>query len=115
MNILFDNVSWNSNAGPYWFARKLAETLKNKGHKIRKEDFFILIGSFYSKDTANFLKKRITKQIPNYDIKKLKIIKKRTKQINLLSGPYNTINLMKNDYIQLKEFGFEELDIITYE
>ena len=69
---------------------------KNKGQKIRKEDFFILIGSFYSKDTANFLKKRITKQIPNYDIKKLKIIKKRTKQINLLSGPYNTINLMKN-------------------
>jgi len=32
VNILFDNVSWNSNAGPHWFARKLAETLKNKGH-----------------------------------------------------------------------------------
>ena len=88
---------------------------KNKDQKIRKEDFFILIGSFYSKDTANLLKKRITKQIPNYDIKKLKIIKKSTKQINLLSGPYKTINFMKNDYIQLKEFGFEELDIITYE
>ncbi len=28
-----------------------------------------------------------------------------------MSGPYNSINLMKNDYIQLKHFGFEELDI----
>mgnify|MGYP001217916949 CR=1 FL=1 len=88
---------------------------KNKKQKKKKDDFFILIGSFYSKDTANFLKKRIIKQIPNYDIKKLKIIKESAKQINLLSGPYNTINFMKNDYIQLKEFGFEELDIITYE
>lgn len=34
MNILFDNVSWNSTAGPHWFARKLANTLKNKGHTI---------------------------------------------------------------------------------
>ena len=36
---------------------------------------------------------------------------KNNKKINLFSGPYNTINFMKNDYIQLKKFGFEELDI----
>lgn len=34
MNILFDNVNWKSNAGPYWFMRKLADNLKNKGHVI---------------------------------------------------------------------------------
>lgn len=34
MRILFDNVDWNSTAGPHWFARKLANTLKNKGHTI---------------------------------------------------------------------------------
>ena len=36
---------------------------------------------------------------------------KKLIKITLLSGPYSTINLMKNDYIQLKNFGFEELDI----
>ena len=41
--------------------------------------------------------------------------KKGNKQIDLISGPYNTINLMKNDYILLKNFGFEELDIIINE
>ena len=33
-------------------------------------------------------------------------------KIDLISGPYKTINLMKNDYILIKNFGFEELDII---
>ena len=36
---------------------------------------------------------------------------KNKNKIRLLSGPYRSINLMKNDYIQLKNFGFEELDI----
>ena len=71
-----------------------------------------MIASFYSKDTAYFLKQRINKEIPNFDIKKLKIIKKSNKEIRLISGPYSTINLMKNDYIKLKNFGFEELNFI---
>ena len=29
----------------------------------------------------------------------------------MLAGPYNSINLMKNDYILFKKFGFEELNI----
>ena len=87
-------------------------TLKNK---LTKEKFFILIGSFYSKETADFLKKRITLEIPNYDTKKLIIRNKSNKESNLISGPYSAINLMKNDYILLKSFGFEELDIIINE
>ncbi len=86
---------------------------KNLKKNKKKEEFFILVGSFYSKDTAEFLKDRISKEIPNYDIKKLKIIKKSNKKSNLISGPYYAINFMKNDYILLKEFGFEELDIIN--
>ena len=74
-----------------------------------------MIASFYSKDTAIFLKKRITKEITNYNPKKLNIFKSKDNEINLISGPYKAINLMKNDYIQLKEFGFEELDIIIDE
>ena len=78
--------------------------------KKKRDNFYILIATFYSKDVAEFLKKRIKKDIPSYNSKKLKIRKKSAKEINLISGPYNTINLMKNDYILLKEFGFEELD-----
>ncbi len=81
----------------------------------KKEEFVILIGSFYREETAKFLQKRIIKEIPDYDIEKLQIRKKSDKKTNLISGPYNTINFMKNDYILLKEFGFEELDIINYE
>ena len=85
-------------------------TLKNK---LTKKKFFILIGSFYSKETADFLKKRITLEIPAYDTNKLKVVKKSNKEIQLLSGPYITINLMKNDYSKLKKLGFEDLDITT--
>ena len=33
----------------------------------------------------------------------------------LFQGPYTSVNLLKNDYIKLKNFGFEELDIYTNE
>ena len=79
----------------------------------KKNEFYILIGSFYAEETAKFLKNRITEKISNFNSQKLTIHKKGLKEINLLSGPYKTINFMKNDYIQLKKFGFEELDIIT--
>ena len=87
------------------------DLLKNKA----KDEFSILIGTFYSKKVAEFLKERINKEIPNFDIKKLKIVKKSNKESDLISGPYKTINFMKNDYIQLKRFGFEELDINIYD
>ena len=94
---------------------KISNISKNKPSKDTKpkDDFYILIATFYSNETAEFLKKRIIKEIPYYDHKKLKILKKSNKESNLISGPYNTINLMKNDYINLKKFGFEELNIIT--
>ena len=87
---------------------------KNKNIN-KKDEYVILIGSFYREETAKFLKQRIIKEIPNYDVKKLRIRKQSNKQTNLISGPYSTINFMKNDYIRLKKFGFEELDIINYE
>ena len=77
----------------------------------KKNDIFILIATFYSNEVALFLKERIIKEIPDFDNNKLKITKKSSKEIDLISGPYSTINLMKNDYINLKKFGFEELEI----
>ena len=92
---------------------EIANISKNKDTKknFKTKDFNILIGTFYSKETAIFLKQRINKEIPNYDIKKLKIAKKSNKKVDLVSGPYNEIDLMKIDYMLLKEFGFEDLDI----
>ena len=80
-------------------------------NKAIKDKFYIIIAEFYSKNSASLLKKRITQELKNFDSKKLYINSKKSNKITLLSGPYSSINLMKNDYIQLKNFGFEELDI----
>jgi len=41
----------------------------------------------------------------------LKIKKINDKETLVISGPYKSVNLLKNDYIKLKNFGFEEMDI----
>ncbi len=61
------------------------------------------------------LKNRISKELSNFDSKKLRLKSQKTNKIKLLSGPYTSINLIKNDYSKLKKFGFEELDIIINE
>ena len=73
--------------------------------------FYILIAEFYSRDSAMFLKKRITQEMSNFDHKKLLIKSQKSNKTSLLSGPYSSVNLMKNDYILFNNFGFEELDI----
>ena len=88
---------------------------KSEGKKTKKENIYILIASFYTNEAANILKQRIITETPNYDIKKIRIKKKTSKEFEVLSGPYTSINLLKNDYIDLKIFGFEELDIIINE
>ena len=83
----------------------------NNKKKIIRENIYILVASFYTKEAANLLRQRIIKEIPNYNYKVLRIKKKSNKEFEVLSGPYKSINLLKNDYIDLKKFGFEELDI----
>ena len=91
---------------------KIDNISKNTNKRINVQDkFFIVIAEFYSKKSALLLKQRITKELPNFNSRKMYIKTKKTNKITLLSGPYNSINLMKNDYIQLKNFGFEDLDI----
>ena len=76
---------------------------------------YINLGSFYSIETAKFLRERIIKDVKAFDIKKLKIKKIHDNETLVISGPYYSINLLKNDYIHLKNFGFEELDILLNE
>ena len=96
---------------------KISNISKNKSKKEKKTEskIYIQIASFYSKDSATYLKKRILSEIPDLDAKKLKIVRKSNKKINLYSGPYNSISLVKDDYSKLKSFGFEELDITINE
>ena len=100
---------------------KIDNISKNKNNKnefkknLNIEKIYIIIGDFYSKNSAKFLIERIDKNMSNFDSKKLSIKMINRNKIRLLSGPYRSINLMKNDYIQLKNFGFEELDITINE
>ena len=88
---------------------------KSRQNIKTSEQIYILLGAFYSIDTANFLKQRITKDVPEFNINKIKIKKNNIKENLVISGPYNSINSVKNDYILLKTFGFEELDIFFNE
>tara|TARA_B100000963_G_scaffold361711_1_gene398864 strand:- start:3221 stop:3961 length:741 start_codon:yes stop_codon:yes gene_type:complete len=96
---------------------QISNISKNKNKKVKKlqNKIYIHIASFYSINTAEFMKKRITNEIPGLNQKKLKIQKINSKENKLISGPYTSVNLLKNDYIKLKSFGFEELDIYLNE
>ena len=97
---------------------KIDNISKKKSLKKKDElktNIHILIGSFYSEDSAIFLKNRIIKEIADFDKKKLKIKKKSSREIEVISGPYKSVNLLKNDYIKLKNIGFEEMDIFINE
>tara|TARA_B100001248_G_scaffold21841_1_gene14578 strand:+ start:1532 stop:2260 length:729 start_codon:yes stop_codon:yes gene_type:complete len=93
---------------------KISNISKNLTQKKKKKnvEINILLASFYSIENAKFLKKRINEEMSEFDVKKLKILKK-DKEFSLISGPYSAVNLVKNDYILLKNFGFEELDILV--
>ena len=84
---------------------------KEKSPKKNLDKIFINIATFYSSETAKFLKERIIIDLPTLDKKKLKIRKINNKETQVILGPYISVNLLKNDYIKLKNYGFEELDI----
>ena len=88
---------------------------KSKNYSKKSEKLYIHIASFYSIETARFLKQRIVKEVTDLNSKKLKIEKISSKETQVISGPYNTVNLLKNDYIKLQNFGFEELNILINE
>ena len=96
---------------------QISNISKNKIKNIKEnpEKIYILVGTFYSENIAKFLKERIIKDVADFDHKKLKIKKINDTETHVISGPYISVNLLKNDYIKLKSFGFEELDIFINE
>ena len=96
---------------------KISNISKNKS-KITSsvpDKIFIHVASFYSTETAKFLRQRIIKELPELSSKKVKLKKISSKETQVISGPYTSVNLLKNDYIKLKNYGFEELDILINE
>ena len=96
---------------------QISNISKNKIKKIRKssDQIYIHIATFYSENTAKFLKRRIIDEVKELDRKKIKVKRVNNKETKVISGPYNSVNLVKNDYIKLKNYGFEELDIYINE
>ena len=96
---------------------KISNISKEKEKKTvnKTNQIYILVASFYSPKTAKFLRQRIIDEASQFDDKKIKIKKINNKETQVISGPYKSINLLKNDYIILKSFGFEELDIFINE
>jgi len=90
---------------------KIDNISNNQSKKIKKiKKFSIVIANFYKKDSATQLQYKLTKKFPNFTNKNLYVKSNGKNNYELIAGTYNTINSLKNDYITLKEFGFEELE-----
>ena len=86
---------------------------KLKNHKkIKLKNYSILVAEFYSLESAKMLKNNLSSILVNTNYKLIYISKKNNKSYQLMMGPYNTINKLKNDYITLSDSNFEDLDII---
>ena len=86
-------------------------------HKATEVDpkFVIILGNFYSLESANLLKKRVQTESELLRNKQISIKKKNKHNFEVFLGPYRTIKKIKNDYIALKQLNFDEVDIKIYE
>ena len=86
----------------------------SKPKKVKKNNpktYSILVADFSSIESARFLKKRLELILESSNYQLIYINKKNAKSYELLMGPYNSINKLKNDYIVLNDSDFEDLDI----
>ena len=87
-------------------------SVKNKIKPLKKKTYSIIVAEFYSLKSAKTLQERLMIILENSNYQLIYIDKKNDKSYELLMGPYNTINKLKNDYIVLNDSNFEDLDII---
>ena len=77
----------------------------------KESKFVIILGNFYSLESAQLLKKRVKTESKLLRNKKITILKKNKHNFEVFLGPYKTIKTIKNDYIALKQINFDEVDI----
>jgi len=87
--------------------QNISKTKKVNVKKVKK--FSIIIGDFYSKESADNLRETLEKDHIKKGILKVKKLKKN--KFQLLAGPYTSINTLKTVYFALNKYGFEDLDI----
>ena len=82
---------------------------KNNINKKKIKKFTIIVGEFYSKESAINLKDTLEHKY----VKKgtLKVNKLAKNKFSLSAGPYSSINTLKKRYFELNKYGFEDLDI----
>ena len=91
---------------------KISNLGKKSINKLEKKPkFVIILGNFYSLNSAKNLKKRIYSDSQLLKDKKISIKKINDNNYEVFLGPYYTINIIKNDYIALKQINFEEIDV----
>ena len=88
-------------------------SIKEQGSKKSKKTktYSILVADFYSHESAELLRDRLAEVLAASNYQMITINKKNDKSFELLMGPYNTINKLKNDYNILSQSKFEDLDI----
>ena len=84
---------------------------KKKKLQSKVRTYSILVAKFYSLESASFLKKKLETILENSNYQLIYVNKINNKSYELLMGPYNTINKLKNDYSVLVDSNFEDLDI----
>ena len=85
----------------------LSEDAKVK--KKKSKNFSIIIGDFYSSESAMDLKETLENGYVDNGILKVKKLAKN--KFRLFVGPYSSINTLKKRYFELNRYGFEDLDI----
>ena len=84
---------------------------EKKTVKKNVKAYSILVAEFYNLSSAKLLKDKLKLILKDSNYQLIYINKKSEKIYDLLMGPYNTINKLKNDYIMLSDSNFEDLDI----
>ena len=96
---------------------KIDNISKSKKTKIVKKTkkFDIIIAEFYSLNSANLLKKKLKNDLEIIDKKKIRVFIKEKNRYEVLSGPYKKLDELKEDFVKISNYGFEELDIKLYD
>ena len=84
---------------------------ENSKLKKKPKTYSILVAEFYSLSSAELLKNKLVSILKDSNYQLIYINRKSQNKYQLLMGPYNTINKLKNDYIVLNDSNFEDLDI----
>ena len=85
----------------------ISTTKEVKTKKTKK--FSIIVGDFYSKESAENLIDTLEHKYVKKGSLKVKRVSKN--KFRLSAGPYSSINTLKKRYFELNKYGFEDLDI----